>query len=83
MRSLGYERRYYYRILDINNAGWRSVRRMAEPYREKVRHLFDEEVFNQLVPPSDVTVQFGNEPIAESSGMKLLIGFLLWSRDNL
>ncbi len=82
-RKLGLERRYYYRTYDINNAGWRAVRRQAEPYRERVQHLFHQDVLNELLPPPDVPVRCGYDPIPESSGIKLLIGILLWSRDNL
>jgi hypothetical protein len=59
------------------------VRRQAEPYRERVQHLFHQDVLNELLPPPDVPVRCGYDPIPESSGIKLLIGILLWSRDNL
>ncbi|HEY9612552.1 asparagine synthase-related protein [Allocoleopsis sp.] len=82
-QKLGYERRHYYRTLDLNNPGWRSVRQQAEPYREQVRHLFHEEVLNELLPPPDEPVQFAIDPITESSKLKVLLGFLLWSRNYL
>ena len=82
-QKLGYEQRYYYRIYDINHSGWQAVRRQAEPHRPLVRHLFDEKVFDSLLPPPDVPVPFRGDPIIEASGIKALLGFLLWSKENL
>ncbi len=82
-QKLGYERRHYYRTFDINNSGWQAVRRQAEPYRQQVGHLFHEDVLNELLPPPDVPVQSKGDPIPESSSIKALIGFLLWSKKNL
>jgi hypothetical protein len=48
-----------------------------------VRHLFDEKVFDSLLPPPDVPVPFRGDPIIEASGIKALLGFLLWSKENL
>src|SRR6478672_1009293 len=79
----GYEQRYYYRTYDINNAGWLAVRKQAEPYRDRVEHLLHPEVLNQIVPPPEVPVQCKLDPIAESSGIKALLGFLLWSKNYL
>ncbi|MGB3508766.1 MAG: asparagine synthase-related protein, partial [Microcoleaceae cyanobacterium] len=66
--ELGYDRRHYYRIADINNAGWQAVRREAETYRSKVEHLFNMDVFNELLPPPDVKLKFKSDSIKESSG---------------
>ena len=82
--KLGYERRYFQRTLDINNMGWRMVRKEAESYRPLVKHLFDETVLNQLVPKPDSYLKRvkGLENSSES-GIKALLGFLLWSKDHL
>ena len=82
-QKLGYERRHYYRTFDLNNPGWRLVRQQAEPYREQVGHLFHEEVLNELLPPPNQPIQFAIDPITESSKLKVLLGFLLWSREHL
>ncbi len=82
-QKLGYERRHYYRTFDINNSGWRAVRQQAEPHRQRVQHLFHEDMLNELLPTSDVRMQFQHDPITESSGLKVLLGFLLWAGDNL
>lgn len=81
--KLGIERRYYYRIYDINNAGWRSVRQQAESYRQQVQHLFHEQVFNELIPPPNQVMKFNKDSITEASSRKALLGFLLWSKDRL
>ena len=78
----GVERRYYYRIYDINGEGWRTVRREAEPGRERVLELFDRDVLDTLLPPPEVTLR-PRDAIIEASGLKSLIGFLLWSQEHL
>jgi asparagine synthase (glutamine-hydrolysing) len=80
--KLGIERRYFCRIYDINRPGWHAVRQQAEPYRERVGELFNQEVFNELLPPPDSPVSCTWDP-AKSSGIKALVGFLLWSKHNL
>ena len=76
------ERRYYYRIFDFNGPGWTAVRRRAEPYRDRALHLFRRDALETLLPPPDVPVQF-RDGIADASGLKSLLGFLLWSKDHL
>jgi asparagine synthase (glutamine-hydrolysing) len=76
------ERRYYYRIFDFNGPGWTAVRRQAEPHRDRVMHLFRKDPFEKLLPPPDVRLQFANG-IPEASGLKSLVGLLLWSKDHL
>lgn len=81
--EFGYDRRYYYQTLNINNPGWQAVRKAAEPYRSKVEHLFNRDVFHQILPPPDVKLKFQSDRIKESSGIKVLLGLLLWSKDHL
>ncbi len=82
-RRLGYERRYYYRVLDINNPGWRAIRRQAEPHRDRLHDLFHPEVLNQLLPAPDQTWVYQKDAILESASVKTLLGLLLWSVDHL
>jgi asparagine synthase (glutamine-hydrolysing) len=76
------ERRRYYRTFDINNAGWRAVRRAAEPYRRAVYHLFNADVFDALLPGPEHSIAL-RDGIIDAAGLKQLLGFLLWSRDHL
>jgi asparagine synthase (glutamine-hydrolysing) len=76
------EDRYYYRTYDLNGPGWRAVRHLAEPHRERVLHLFDKKSLGTLLPPSHVPLQLQDE-IIDSSGLKSMLGFLLWSQDHL
>jgi asparagine synthase (glutamine-hydrolysing) len=82
-RKLGIERRYYFQIYDINNPGWQAVRWQAEPYRPLVTHLFDEQVLDSLLPPPGVPIEFRRDPITEPSGMKAILGLMLWSKEHL
>jgi len=81
-KDMKVERRYYFRIFDFNGPGWMAVRREAEPHRDRLTHLFRKDPFEKLLPPPDVRLQFANG-IHEASGLKSLVGFLLWSKDHL
>ncbi|PYO14253.1 MAG: hypothetical protein DMD31_10675 [Gemmatimonadetes bacterium] len=76
------ERRRYVRLYDLNGPGWRAVRRQAEPYRERLAGLVVPEVLGELLPPPDVTVDL-RDTIIDSTGAKLLLGLLIWSRDHM
>jgi asparagine synthase (glutamine-hydrolysing) len=82
MRKRKGEQRYYFRIYDFNGPGWVAVRRLAEPYRERVLHLFDKDTLSELLPGPDVPLEFGNS-ITEASGLKSLLGLLLWSKEHI
>ncbi|NES74808.1 MULTISPECIES: asparagine synthase-related protein [Okeania] len=81
--ELGYDRRYYYRIFDINNFGWQAVRKEAEPCRSKVEYLFNMDVLNKLLPAPDVKLKFKSDSIQEASGLMVLFCLLLWSKNHL
>ncbi|WP_414587629.1 asparagine synthase-related protein [Scytonema sp. PCC 10023] len=81
-QKLGYERRYYFRTYDFNNDGWRAIRQQAELYRDHIRCLFHEDVFNALLPTPDVRTQY-KDPIIDASGIKALVGLLLWSKEHI
>jgi len=70
------------RLYDLNGPGWRAVRRQAEPYRERLAGLVVPEVLGELLPPPDVTVDL-RDTIIDSTGAKLLLGLLIWSRDHM
>jgi asparagine synthase (glutamine-hydrolysing) len=76
------ESRYFYRIYDINNPGWVGVRREAEPHRERVAHLFNMDVFSELLPPPGVSLKL-EDGVSDASGRKSLLGLLLWSKEYL
>ena len=76
------EQRRYYRIYNLNNPGWTAVRKAAETNRQSVMHLFNEDIFNRLLPKPEESFQCKDE-IVDSSGPKLLLGFMLWARNNL
>jgi asparagine synthase (glutamine-hydrolysing) len=80
--ALRRERRRFYRTFDINNAGWRAVRRAAEPYRSHVHHLFNADALNAFLPAPDDAIVL-RDGIIDSAGLKQILGFLLWSRDHL
>jgi asparagine synthase (glutamine-hydrolysing) len=83
VQRMGHERRYYHRIYDINGPGWKLVREHAESHRQAASALFDQTTFRELLPDPSVRIRFAHDPIIEASGLKLLLGFLLWSKDHL
>lgn len=77
--KLGYERRYYYRIFNINNPGLRAVRREVEPYRDAVSDLFNREALDTLLPPPEVPIPIQSDQITETKQYTLLLGLILWA----
>lgn len=80
---LGYDRRYYYKILDTNNAGWRSIRQAAESGREITGEIFNLDILAKILPVADHPINSDYDSIIESSKVKLLATFLLWAKNNL
>ncbi len=74
------ERRYFVRTYDFNGPGWMAIRRQAEPYRERILHLFNQEPLDQLLPPAGV---FLPDAYGQDAGLKTLLGFMLWSKEYL
>lgn len=75
------ERRRYYRVYDFNGPGWRSVRRLAEPHRERLAEWFRMDELRTYLPAPDSDVEF-SDGILDSFGRKLLVGLMLWSADH-
>jgi asparagine synthase (glutamine-hydrolysing) len=78
----GIERRYYFRVYDINNEAWRSVRRAAEPYRKLAEEIFDPQALRTFLPPPDARIQL-KDGIIDAAKTKTLLGFLLWAGKHL
>lgn len=74
------ERRSVYRIMDFNWAGWKTVRQHAEPYRDQLADLFARDELDRILPPPDVDV-VPERVLSGSSGLKMLIGLMLFDRD--
>ena len=81
--KLGHDKRYYYKILDTNNAGWRSIRQEAESGRTITGEIFDLEVLTKILPSANHQLKSHQDSIIESSKVKLLATFLLWAKNNL
>lgn len=77
-----FERRYYYRVFDINNPGWLAVRREAEQFRPKAEEIFNPAVLRELLPPPDVPIHV-HDGIVDASSRKTLLGLMLWAGRNL
>ncbi len=78
LRGLRGERRYYYRLIDFNNPGWKRVRRQAEPFRDHLHAIMDCKRLNQLWPAPDIALEC-RDAIIDSSKAKLLTGLALWA----
>jgi asparagine synthase (glutamine-hydrolysing) len=76
------ERRYYYRIYDFNSPGWVAVRNAAELYRARTFDFFERNVLQELLPGPNVALRF-EDGIVDASGLKMLTGFFLWSKNHL
>lgn len=81
--KLGYDRRYYYKILDTNNAGWQSIRQEAELGRAITGEIFNLDILAKILPSANQKISSQYDSIIESSKIKLLATFLLWAKNNL
>jgi hypothetical protein len=77
--ALRRERRYYYRVFDLDGSGWKAIRRLAEPARGKVADLLHADVLAALLPPPDAPLPAEN-PFTGRGGERLLLGLLLWAK---
>jgi asparagine synthase (glutamine-hydrolysing) len=81
-RNRNAERRYYYRVFDINNPGWSAVRQEAEQFRTKAEKLFNPAVLREFLPPPNVSIPL-SDGIVDASGRKTLLGLMFWAGRNL
>jgi len=75
------EQRYYYRINDFNGGGWRAIRREADAHRAKLHDFLDPAVLNRVLPAPDAELQF-EDGLLSTSGLRTLVGVLLWAGDH-
>ena len=78
----GQERRYYVRIFDFNNPGWKLVRQEADTKRNQASGILKVDAVNQLLPLADVNIELGAKPVVEASKTKTLAGLVLWVGEN-
>jgi asparagine synthase (glutamine-hydrolysing) len=69
------------RLYDINNPGWRLVRREVESVRRQAYEFFDRAVLDELLPPPQNEIPLRGS-INNVSGTKSVIGFLYWLKDH-
>lgn len=69
--------RRYQRVFDIRDPAWVTVRREAEPLRERLYELFDEGEVNRLLPDPTTQPTFRNA-INDGGPIRLLLGLALW-----
>jgi asparagine synthase (glutamine-hydrolysing) len=69
------ERRYYARMYDFDNAGWRAIRRAAEPGRDAMTQWFDRTALVSMVPAPQTAAAHA-DPIAAGFAPKMLTGFM-------
>lgn len=73
------ERLYYPRVMNFDNAMWKTVRKMVPSNQNMLDYFFNREVVNVLLPKPDINVGLN---YVQSSSLKLLLGFSLWLKDH-
>lgn len=76
------ERRYFYRLFDINGPGWMRVRELADSKRGVLSSLVNKEVYERALPSPQTILQYA-DPLVESAGLKSLLGLILILRQRL
>jgi asparagine synthase (glutamine-hydrolysing) len=69
------ERRYYVRIYDFDNAGWRAVRGAAEHGRDRLAERFDPAAIATIVPQPALAVAH-SDTVLQGFLPKMLVGFM-------
>ena len=72
------ERRFYYRTMAFDSPGWNAVRAAAEAHRSKAHRILDAAALAEVLPRPGEPVSVA-DGIIDTSKMKLMTGFLLWS----
>lgn len=73
------ESRYYYRVYDINNEGWRVLRDECRQAVSAVGDVIDVDCLREILPGSGTPIKT-KDAIIDASGLKSLLGFVLWYR---
>jgi hypothetical protein len=76
--NLDRERRAYYRAFDINNAGWRTVRNLAELSRNQAHALFRPEELARWIPAADVAIGSA-DAIRDTANRKTLLALMIFA----
>ena len=76
------EPRRYFRIYDYNGTAWRAVRARAHEHRRNASAVLRADVLDEVTGRPDEIVEM-RDGIVDSAGRKSVLGFLLWSADNL
>lgn len=66
---------YYPRTMNIDNAGWKNIRKEAESARSLTSNIFDQNKLSQLLPKPNEEI---GKRLEDVSGLKTLLGFMLW-----
>lgn len=69
------ERRYYVRIYDFDNAGWRAVRSAAEQGRDQLVEWFDPAAIASIVPPPDQSAGH-SDTVLQGFLPKMIVGLM-------
>lgn len=77
-KRLGHDRRFYYRMINANNPGWRSVRQQAKAFRPLAETFFDHALLTELLPPAQQPLKLNQHIINQSMRYQLMAGVLLW-----
>lgn len=70
---------YYRRTMNIDNEGWKLIRYEAEKYKKHTKPYFKPNVLQKILPSPSKDI---NIPLEDASGLKTLLGFILWLRNN-
>lgn len=77
LRTRNREIRFFYRVYDINNEGWRLVRDECNQAAQALSGVVDLDVWRAILPDSSVPIKV-EDGIRDVSGLKCLLGFALW-----
>lgn len=71
------ERRFFYRVYDLNGAGWTDIRREADRHREALHAILKPEAVERLLPRAETNLSLA-DGIVDATPIKTLLGLALW-----
>ena len=72
------EKRYYYRVYDVNNQGWRQVRGQCSCALDSLSAIIDLDEYRRVLRDPEECIRPCGDSIIGASGLKSLVAFTLW-----
>lgn len=77
----GREKRFYYRTFDLNNEGWKTVKKISDGCRDSLSTFLVSSAVDSYLPAVGVVSQT-KDGITAANKAKILMGLSIWASNN-